>query len=44
VNSSVGSFFTTMGADGTIVWPFDVKNSRNFDLISALVIINGRNF
>ena len=34
----------TMGAEGTIVCPFDTKKSRNFFLISALVIINGRIF
>jgi murein DD-endopeptidase MepM/ murein hydrolase activator NlpD len=34
----------TMGAEGTIVCPFETKKSRNFFLISALVIINGRIF
>jgi len=43
VNSNVGSFFMTMGAEGTIVCPFDWKKSRNFFLISALVIIKQGN-
>jgi hypothetical protein len=44
VNFNVGSFFTTIGAEETIVCPFDTKKSRNFVLISALVIINGTIF
>ena len=28
VNISVGSFFTTIGADGTITWSFAAKKSR----------------
>src|ERR1700744_3929710 len=44
VNFNVGSFFTTIGAEGTTVCPFDTKKSRNFLLISALVIINGTIF
>ena len=28
VNISVGSFFTTIGADGTITWSFPAKKSR----------------
>ena len=39
VNNNVGSFFTTMGADGTTVCCFDLKKSRNDCLISALFII-----
>src|SRR5215510_15129891 len=39
VNIRVGSFLITMGADGTITCPFDAKKSRNFCLISLLVII-----
>ena len=39
VNKSVGSFFITTGADGTIVWPLDLKKSRNCCRISALVVI-----
>jgi len=32
---SVGSFFITMGADGTIWWLFDLKKSRNAWRISV---------
>lgn len=39
VNMSVGSFLTTMGADGTIWCCFDLKNSRNLLRISLDVII-----
>ena len=39
VKSRVGSFFTTIGAEGTIICPFDLKKSKNCCLISALVII-----
>src|ERR1700712_5224402 len=35
VNSRVGSSPGTTGLDGTIVWPFDSKNLRNVDRISA---------
>ena len=35
----VGSFFTTMGADGTMVCPFELKKSMKACRISALVII-----
>ena len=42
VNFRVGSFFTTIGAEGTIVCPFDTKKSRKFSLISELVIIKRR--
>jgi hypothetical protein len=35
VNIKVGSFLTTIGADGTILWAFDSKNSRNIFLTSA---------
>ena len=28
VNINVGSFFTTIGADGTITWSFPAKKSR----------------
>ena len=38
VNIRVGSFLTTIGADGTTVWPFDAKKSRNFCRISLEVI------
>ena len=40
MNISVGSFFTTIGADGTIVCPLDAKKSRNVFLISLDVISN----
>ena len=39
VNIRVGSFFTTIGAEGTISCPFDRKKSKNFCRMSALVII-----
>ena len=39
VNIRVGSFFTTIGAEGTISCPFDLKKSRNCCRISAEVII-----
>jgi hypothetical protein len=39
VNISVGSFFTTMGAEGTIVCPLDRKKSRKAARISELVIM-----
>jgi hypothetical protein len=29
INISVGSPFTTIGAEGTISWPLDLKKSRN---------------
>ena len=29
LNISVGSFFTTIGADGTISCPLDLKKSKN---------------
>src|SRR5690242_2412664 len=38
VNSKLGSFFITMGAEGTIWWPFDSKKSRNCWRIRAAVI------
>jgi len=38
VNIRVGSFLTTIGADGTMAWPFDAKKSRNFCLVSLEVI------
>ena len=44
VNISVGSFFTTIGAEGTIMCPLDAKKSRNFCLISFDVIIMTINF
>ena len=34
VNISVGSFFITMGADGTMACDFDLKKSKNFKRIS----------
>lgn len=39
VNISVGSFFTTIGADGKMTCPFEWKKSRKACRISALVII-----
>jgi hypothetical protein len=39
VNKRVGSFFTTMGAEGTITCSFDLKKSRYCCRIAALVII-----
>ena len=39
VNNKEGSFFTTIGAEGTIVWFFDIKKSINCCRIAALVII-----
>ena len=38
VNISVGSSFITMGADGTMVCPFEAKNCLNDSLISLAVI------
>ena len=38
VNIRVGSFFTTIGADGTTVCPLEAKNSRNCLRISLDVI------
>ena len=38
VNMSVGSPLTTIGAEGTILWPFEAKKSRNCFLISFDVI------
>jgi len=35
VNSSVGSSCGTSEDEGTIWWPFDSKNLRNFSRISA---------
>jgi hypothetical protein len=35
VNSSVGSFAGTSGLDATMAWPFDLKNSRKLERISA---------
>jgi len=39
VNISVGSSFTTIGADGTMTCPFDLKKSRNCCRIWDEVII-----
>ena len=39
VNINVGSSFTTIGAEGTMACPFDLKKSRNLSRISAQVII-----
>ncbi len=39
VNISVGSFFTTIGADGTIAWPLRSKKSRKARRISFDFII-----
>jgi hypothetical protein len=39
VNNNVGSFLTTIGAEGTMSCPLDLKKSRNCCRISALVII-----
>ena len=39
-NISVGSFFTTIGADGTMIWFFDLKNSKKVLLISFAVILS----
>lgn len=38
VNIRVGSFLMTIGAEGTTVWPFDLKKSRYIFLISFDVI------
>lgn len=38
VNMRVGSFLTTIGADGTIVCPFDLKNSKKLFRISLDVM------
>ena len=43
VNNKVGSFFTTIGAEGTIRCPLDSKKSKNCCLISELFIM-GRIF
>ena len=40
VNSSVGSFFSTRGAEGTMVWPLLAKKSKNFRLIEPESIPN----
>jgi hypothetical protein len=39
VNISVGSFFTTIGAEGTIWCPFERKKSKNWLRISLEVIM-----
>jgi hypothetical protein len=39
VNISVGSFFTTIGAEGTMMCPFDLKKSKNVCRISFAVNI-----
>ena len=39
VNNSVGSFLITIGAEGTIACPLDAKKSKNFCLMSELVIM-----
>ena len=38
VNSSVGSSPGTTGLEATTVWPFDAKNFRNVERISAAFI------
>ena len=38
VNKSVGSSLITIGAEGTIVWLFDLKNSKKSCRISSLRI------
>jgi hypothetical protein len=38
VNISVGSFLTTMGAEGTMVCPLEAKKSRKAWRISLAVI------
>jgi len=38
VNISVGSFFITMGAEGTIACPFEAKKSKKAWRISVAVI------
>jgi hypothetical protein len=38
VNMSVGSFFTTMGAEGMMVWPLEAKKSRKVLRMSELVM------
>ncbi len=38
VNISVGSPFTTIGAEGTTEWPRERKNSRNVSRIAFEVI------
>jgi hypothetical protein len=42
LNISVGSFFTTIGAEGTISCPFDLKKSKNvcLTLRDSISIIN----
>ncbi len=40
VKSSVGSFLSTKGADGIILWPLFSKKSRNFLLIVPESIIS----
>src|SRR5690606_19393304 len=47
VNISVGSFFTTIGADGTMRFCLDLKNSKNlervsFEFISYIIMLNLR--
>jgi hypothetical protein len=44
VNKRLGSSFMTIGADGTIVWPFDLKKSKKCRRTSLLVIIPFMNF
>src|ERR1700730_10229361 len=44
VNINVGSFFTTIGADGTIICPFDAKKSRKAWRISVAVIMGKVNY
>jgi hypothetical protein len=39
VNKSVGSFFTTIGADGTIWCPLLLKKSRKICRISTEVMV-----
>jgi hypothetical protein len=40
VNINVGSFFTTIGADGTISCPLDLKKSKKVRRISFAFIIS----
>jgi len=39
VNINVGSFFTTIGAEGTIWCPLDAKKSRNILRIFVDIIL-----
>ena len=41
LNISVGSSLMTMGADGTISWPFEAKNSRKRSRMSFDSIVRG---